>query len=176
MTRKHEQPANKCAPLVEVPAVRKNDGATKLVEVEGNFDRNDNGNNLAARASRRTESPGTYGFHGFFAQSHARILDDGNVHRAAVGRNRNLKHYRAHVLRLACIVRVRRRGAVDTFRHADSVHTSAKRAAARASAFTRTETAAGAAANTGAVAVAQRIAVARGEWVTEVCGVQYCNL
>jgi len=58
-----------------------------------------------------------------------------------------------------------RDGTVQADRYADAVDAGAESAATGAAAFTRPQAAAGAASNTGAVSVAERIGDGIGEWI-----------
>src|SRR5579871_2095271 len=128
-----------------------------LVQPERDFDRHDRRDRLPARSDRRLELPALYGFDRFLFQPEARALHDGDVHRAPIGRNRDLQHDRALILCLARFVRILRNRAVQAHRNANAIHARAKCAAAGAAALTRTQTAARAAADTRSVAVAQRV-------------------
>src|ERR1700738_2139308 len=134
-------------------------GGFDSVQSERDFDGYDGRYNLAVRSHSRFELPAPNRFDGFFFQAEARPFHNGDIDRAALGRDRHLQHDRALVLGFARLVGILRDWAVQANRYADAVHARAKRAAARAAALAGTEAPAGAAPDAGTVAVTERIGI-----------------
>jgi hypothetical protein len=57
----------------------------KSIQPESHFDRHLHGHNLAARSCSWSKLPRANGLHCFLPEAHAGILNDGNVHGAAIG-------------------------------------------------------------------------------------------
>src|SRR5713226_3987993 len=139
-----------------------------LVEVERDFDLHAAIYRFPAGAHGRAHLPILHLREGFFFQAEAGPFKNQWIDHAPVGGNRHVEQHRSLILGLTSFIGVLRLRAVDALRRTDPVQAGAESSAARAAAFAGTKSSAGAAADTRAIAISERISDALGQGITEV--------
>src|SRR5882724_1730889 len=148
---------------------------TDSEEAESNFNRHNRCHRLPVWSCCRLATPRLHRSHGVFVQTHPDSLDDADAADFSIQAD-DAFHHRALVFHLARFIGIFRWRLVETNWNSDSIDARAEDSAARATAFARSKTAARPAANTGAIAISERIGDALGQGIAEIRHVGTGNL
>src|SRR5262249_11190890 len=122
---------------------------------------------LAARPASCLAAPCPYCLDRLFVQSQPGALHHAQIRYAVVDLDNRFHDDDTLILRFPRLFRVRRIGMVIASWPSHAVHASAKRAAARASAFARAKSSAGSTANASTVSVPERVGISVRQWIAE---------
>src|SRR6266446_1853599 len=151
-------------------------GLTELKQAESNFNRDDRRHGLPAWSGRRLATPRFHRGHGVFVETHPDALDHPDVADSSIKADDAFHHHCALVFHLARFIGVFRWRLVETNWNSDSIDARAEDSAARAAALARSKTAARPAADTGAIAISERIGDALGQGIPEIRHIGTGNL